>query len=44
MAAFTDNITSFLQRPIITLDGYKITVLTVVIVAVIYLVWRKARR
>lgn len=39
-----ETIMELLKKPVITLDGFKITVAVVVVVAVLYIVWRSKRR
>lgn len=34
----------FLKKPVITLDGFKITVLVVILIALAFMVYRQARR
>lgn len=39
-----DTIMEFLKKPVISLDGFKITVAVIVIAAVLYMVWRSKGR
>lgn len=36
-----DEIMKFLKRPVITLDGFRLTVAALLVIALIWIVWRR---